>query len=304
MQTCRRAAAALAGALLLQTAVTGPAAASTRWELAAMGSVAILPSPQNAKAITAATLFCSEQRWSLQFRVEPGSVPAGVVAPAAITVGGQPIATEARESGGSLFVAIEREALDPLRVGNRMTVEIGDQGWTVSATFSLSGSRVAIDAAAPLCSTVDMSAYERVAFAGSGAGFEDAQRLMQEEAAIYTETTKREPTVTAALVERPDGKRLLFASLCGVTYYYGESGCTVSGFAAETAAPEWRRVYGSEGVHLHLDPKQSVGGWPNLVTLPLVNGLEPETWAWNGQRYLHSGAEDTDVIDTVADQFE
>lgn len=293
-------------AVLALTALVAPdqAAAATRWELAAVGAVAILPAPQEAKAITAATLYCAEQKWSFQFRVEPGAVPGGVVAPASVTVGGEAFALEARESGGSVFVAVPRDILDPLRVAGRMAVEIGGQGWSVSARFSLSGSRVAIDAAAPLCSTVDMSAYEKLVLSQTGPAQAEAAPLMAAEAKIYIEATKREPTVSAVLVERPDGKRLLFSALCGVNWYYGASGCTVSGFAAQASAPEWRRVYSSEGVHLYLDPAKAVDGWPNIVTLPLVDGIEPDVWIWDGRRYLPGGAEDKDVVDTVADQFE
>ena len=167
-----------AAALAAAVAMSGQATASTRWDVAAVGSVAILPAPQEAKAITAATLYCAEQKWSFQFRVEPGTVPGGAVAPASITVGGEAFALEGRESGGAVFVAVPRDILDPLRVAGRMAVEIGDQGWSVSARFSLSGSRVAIDTAAPLCSTVDMSGYEKLSLSQTGPAQAEAKAIL------------------------------------------------------------------------------------------------------------------------------
>lgn len=82
----------------------------------------------------------------------------------------------------------------------------------------------------------------------------------------------------------------MFASLCGSTSYYGRSGCTLSGFASASPGSEWKPVYNSEGVRLYTDPKVANGGWPNLVTLPVTDGVEPEHWMWDGSEYRNAAA--------------
>ena len=75
----------------------------------------------------------------------------------------------------------------------------------------------------------------------------------------------------------------MFASLCGSTSYYGPSGCTLRGYAAQGAA-EWREVYNTEGVQLYRDAADPQDGWPKLATLP-VNGDNASHWTWSGDAY-------------------
>ena len=78
---------------------------------------------------------------------------------------------------------------------------------------------------------------------------------------------------------------MLFSSLCGSTWYYGRTGCTFAAFARLSATAPWQEVYNSEGVAMYTDPKAGNGGWPNLVTLPLVGGTEATHWVWTGSTY-------------------
>src|SRR5690606_16027505 len=101
-------------------------------------------------------------------------------------------------------------------------------------------------------------------------------------------------------------RRLLFAELCGSTWYYGISGCGLAGFAPvageDPETPQgWRLVYESEGVFLYLDPNTSVGGWPVLVSLPMKAGDEETRWLWNGDAY-EAQAIQASAPETVAEE--
>lgn len=261
-----------------------PVHASERWSEAGSGAVAILPAPQEAHAITRGSFYCEEQRWSFLFRLEQGSLVAGTTAASRIVIGDEVFEGKALEEAGSLLVEAVPEMLGPMKTGSRMRVAIGDKGALAQALFPLAGSRTVIETIAPLCSQVDMSAYRPVLLAEAGDGIADATRLMAEEAQLFRAATGRQPAIASALVSLEEGRRLLFASLCGSTSYYGQSGCTLSGFAAESGE-DWREVYNTEGVLMHLDPNALNLGWPNLVTLPTVGGVLPYHWVWNGTEY-------------------
>ena len=246
----------------------GAADASDRWEEAGSGAVAILPPPQKAKGIASASLFCAEQRWSFFFRAEPGAVPSGWKSPAKITLGGIVFDGEAVEARGSVGMAMPADHLEALKHASRMVFAAIDG--TVAAGFSLSGSRAAIEAIAPRCSQVDMSAYARIVLSETDPAVETAKILLADEARLFRAETGKQPIHAAATIDLSEGRQLLFASLCGSTSYYGQSGCTLSGFASEGPGSEWRPVYNNEGVLLHTDPDISNGGWPNLVTLPAL----------------------------------
>ena len=252
------------------------------WEEAGSGAVAILPPPQKAKGIASASLFCAEQRWSFLFRAEPGAVPSGWKGPARITLGGFVFDGEAVEARGSVGMAVPAD-LEALKHASRMVFAATDG--TVAASFSLSGSRAAIEAIAPRCSQVDMSAYTGIVLSETDPAVETAKILLADEAKLFRAETGQQPVHAAATIDLTEGRQLLFASLCGSTSYYGQSGCTLSAFASDGPGSEWRPVYNNEGVLLHTDPEISNGGWPNLVTLPLSGGAEPDHWAWNGSEY-------------------
>ena len=84
------------------------------------------------------------------------------------------------------------------------------------------------------------------------------------------------------------GRRLMFASLCGVkTAYYGPSGCTMRGYAADAPDTPWREVYATEGMTIYTDRKTDRDGWPGLVTVP-AGATEALHWTWTGAGYVAS----------------
>lgn len=260
-----------------------PAHASDRWEEAGSGAVAILPVPQQATGIVGGSLHCAEQRWTMLLRSESWAVSAGWRGTVRLAIGQTHVEADGAEAGGTVRLGISANLLEPLKLGSLLRVEAEDG--SLAATFSLRGSGAVITAIAPRCSPVDMSAYERLVLSESDPAVEIARDLLVAEAKLFRADTGRRPSYAAAMLDLPDGARLLFSTLCGSTSYYGPSGCTLSGHASDGAGSEWRLVYNTEGLLLHIDPRVSNGGWPNLVTLPLAGGIEPEHWAWTGTAY-------------------
>jgi len=130
-----------------------------------------------------------------------------------------------------------------------------------------------------------MSAYTLVTLTPDSPAVEPAKKLLDEWADGYRAWSGKQPTYTATVLDVAPDKKLMFASICGSTKYFGASGCSLNGYASDNAGTDWRQVYETEGVLLHTDPKTSNGGWPNLVTLPAVNGTEASHWIWNGSEY-------------------
>jgi hypothetical protein len=273
-------AAALAACVAFWTVV---AHASDQWQQAAGGTSAILPTPLKTMSITGGSLSCAEQRWTLLLRAEAAGEGAVPGVEAIITIDGESIPVSAKQSADEIAIPFPIEALDLLKGGSRLGVSTGGPE-PISASFSLKGSRAVLDAVAPRCSAIDMSGYERVALVENGPAADTARPLLAEEAALFASATEKEATLAAALIPLDGGKRLLFASLCGSTRYYGETGCKLIGYAAE-AAGDWRTVYDSEGMLLYRDPNGSRDGWPSLATVPMVNGVEALTWSWDGEAY-------------------
>jgi hypothetical protein len=273
-------------AFLASLALAGAANAATvadRWQEAGSGAVALLPKPQSAKGIAGATLYCIEQRWSFLFRLDGGAAPAGDPPAAVLTLGDDKFPLAATARNGALDVEVPFDMLQPLREAARLV--IGEGAGKLQANFSLKGSRDVIDAIAPRCSQVDMSAFESVALTPSDAAVPLAATLLSEEAKLFRAWAGTDPQVSAATVELADGKALLFASLCGSTSYYGLSGCTVAGFARADAAGPWTLAYNTEGALIHLDRAAASGGFPTIVSLPMVGSTTPSHWIWTGEGY-------------------
>lgn len=258
------------------------ATAGDHWEEAGSGAVAILPVPLKATAITSGSLSCAEQRWSFRLRVETNSTTPRQETDGVIAVDGADFPAKANLDPGVVTIAIPFEMLELLKAGNRLSFAFGSEPATV---FSLRGSRTVLDAVAPRCSAVDMSAYQSVALSETDQSIATAAKLMAEEAALFSEATGKQPVLAAASVKVAPDAEMVFASLCGSSRYYGESGCTLSGFARQGGSGDWREVYNSEGMVLYLDPKTSADGWPDLVTLAQGGGAEPSHWMWNGTAY-------------------
>lgn len=266
-------------------AAAAPAWPSDRWEEAASGSVAILPAPEKADGISGGSLYCAEQRWSFLFRPEAGAIPAGATMAGKVTIDGELFPVRAVEMNGLLTASVPFDILEQLKAAARMSVAIGDGEDVVSAVFPLRASRTVIDAVAARCSQVDMSAYPRFTLSETDPAAAQAEHLLAEEAGLFRAATGRRPAYAAGLLELADGKALLFASICGSTSYYGDSGCNMAGFARLGSGQDWRPVYNTEGVLLHIDPGAANDGFPGIVTLPVAGDAEPSHWVWTGAAY-------------------
>jgi len=274
----------LAGAVFLSLLLAAvPLHAADGWQEAAGGAVAILPAPTEAKGIVGGSLYCAEQKWGLLLRLAPGA-PAGGDS-VRISVQGEALDFPATASAGALQVALPADMLEPLKQGSRMKVAVAANPDALRATFALRNSGKVIEAIAPRCSQVDMSAYEAVSLLELRPAVDEARKLFAAEIALFREATKKEPVVAAAEIGLADGKRLLFGSLCGSTWYYGVSGCTLYGWAIGGTGEVWRQVYESDGATLYLDRKTTSDGWPALVTLAAVNGADKTHWLWSGSAY-------------------
>jgi len=279
----RRAAFAV-GILLAMASAGSPARASDRWEEAAGGAVAILPLPSKAQRIVGGSLACAEQRWVFRLRTDtPEPLPAPLEA--TLTIDADASAASAAQDGNIVTVPAQESILDQLKSGSRLVIAFGKGKAAPGATFSLRGSKAAIEAVAPRCSQIDMTGFDRIGLVEFGPAVEQARPLMAEEAGLFAAATDKQPTLAAASIQIDESRAMLFASLCGSTWYYGRTGCTFATFVRATASGAWQPAYSSEGVAVYLDPKASNGGWPNLVTLPLVGGTEASHWVWTGLAY-------------------
>ena len=292
----------LASAFCLAGAIS--ALAGDRWEEAGSGAVAILPAPKPATGIVGGSLFCAEQRWGFLFRTtSEAGLPASGTGKAKLSVGANNLEFDAQISPGSVTVAVPAEILLQLKEATKLVVTIGRGKAAPQATFNLRSSRQVIEVIAPRCSQIDMSAFEAVTLSQQDPAVPAATELLANEIKLFREFTLKRPAVATTTLNVADGKRLLFASLCGSNNYFGNSGCSLTGYASEGADSIWRMVYETEGVHLFLDPKQARGGWPNIVTLPVIGGTEATHWAWSGDGYelLNQATAERDKVEEQGD---
>ncbi len=273
-------AATLAG---LWLATGGAATAQDRWAADDVTARAVLPAPSGNGTVTGATMLCSEQRFSLLLALD-GATAAEEAA--TLSVDRRDFATMAAPDEQGLNVAVPAEAIEPLKLGRLMRLAVaGELGERLGAQeFSLAGSRVALTAMEEICSRPDMSAYQAVTFTPYSSYGGLARELRDADIVAFRRSTASEPVLTVAMVEMGERRRVLFTRLCGSSWYYGVSGCNVTGFSTDQFG-DWRAVYDSEGVQLHLDWSHLSEGRPNLVTLPLRGRGDPIHWRWDGRRY-------------------
>lgn len=272
-----------AGLLAALAGTAGSAWASDRWEEAGSGAVAILPVPIRASGIHGGSLACAEQRWSLRLRTEKRSGAFGT-ATVELAIDGRNQAAEAEQNMTLVDIPVDRDTLDRLKRGTSLVARLGSGKEAPSAVFSLRNSRNTIDAVAPRCSPVNMEGFDHVALIEASSDAVAAEPLLADEIRLFRQATSSTPRILAARIDRGAGRELLFASLCGSSWYYGRSGCTLFGYARPSATADWKEVYHSEGMGLYVDQKGERGGWPDLATLQ-VDGTEPIRWRWDGSRY-------------------
>ena len=264
------------------------AAAQERWQAAEDRAEAALPAPQGETVVASARMICAEQRWSFELATEEADATLAEEGEAEIRVDSAAFAAQAAFVPGRVEVAVPLEALDPLKRG--MGLSFRFDGESTQATFgdpqfSLAGSRIAITAMEDICSRPDMSAYRALTFSPYSSYIGLARRLREEDMAQFRLATSSEPELTVAMAEFGSGRRVLFTRLCGSSWYFGQTGCNVTGFAPGSGEEEWQIVYDTEGVALHVDHAHDEYGWPDLVTLPLRGRGEASRWRWRGAGY-------------------
>ncbi len=295
----------LAASILLGFGADVFAQGSDRWAVGEAEARATLP----ATGDRAATLSCEAQRWTLAFPLETDlTVDDGRTV---MTVDGRPFELTAVLEDASLSLRIPREALEPLKNGTRM--ELAFSGALATAVgapaFPLRGSKLAISAVEERCTLRDMSAYRPVTFTPFSSYLKLARELRDDDIEAFERATASQPQISVAMAEFGEGRRILFTRLCGSSWYYGLSGCNITGFApqadpvAEGDADEqtaWRAVYDTENVALYLDPKSQSHGWPDLVSLPARGPGAGLVWRWDGRGYELKGDLPPDDGDSTA----
>jgi hypothetical protein len=276
---------------------------SDRWTADEAVASAALPAPDAGGVLASATLSCAEQRWSLQLDFGDGAAPAADTAMMAI--GSRAFDLETRLDGSVLTAKVPRQAMGPLQNGSRLEISFGSEQDEPPASlmFSLRGSKVAISSAQERCSLRDMSAYQPVTFTPYSSYINLARELRSADIAAFAQATASQPKLDAAMVELDEGRRVLFTRLCGSSWYYGLSGCNITGFVPEPAASSgddagvgdagneaaWRAVYDTENVLVHVDLKSLSHGWPDVVTLPTRAQGAGLVWRWDGKSYALKG---------------
>lgn len=294
-----------------QAAIAQPA---DRWAADEAVASTALPAPAAGGEIASATLSCAEQRWSLQ--LDFGAAAAPEAGAATMAIGSRAFDLETRLNGSVLTAKVPRQAIGPLQNGLRLEIRFAEgQGEPpASLAFSLRGSKIAISSAQERCSLRDMSAYQPVTFTLYSSYINLARELRSADIDAFAQATASQPKLDVAMVELDEGRRVLFTRLCGSSWYYGLSGCNITGFAPEPAGgdeggegdagkePAWRTVYDTENVLVHLDPKSLSHGWPDVVTLPARAQGTGLVWRWNGKSYALKGElpEEADDYDPLA----
>lgn len=231
------------------------------------------------------------QRWRLEIVTDRApDDPA-----ASMEVDGRVFALRKLPDTQGLAFGVPRAALGPLGNGLRLKLLL-PSGTGVApdeAIFSLRGSKLAIAAVQDRCTPRDMSAYTPVTFTPYSSYIRLGRDLRQDDIDAFRLSTASEPQLDVAMAEFDGGRRVLFTRLCGSSWYYGASGCNITGHAPD-GDDGWKTVYDTENVHLHTDPAALTDGWPDLVTLPARReggqaagaGL---IWRWDGRRYALKG---------------
>lgn len=264
-----------------------PVLAQERWQAAEESAESALPAPRGETTIVSASMACAEQNWSFSLTldsaaIEPGD--SGVV----LQLDSNAIAAQASLSADRIDIAVPFEILDPLKRGIGLTFQFEREEWDEAfgqPRFSLIGSRAAITAMEETCSPPDMSAYRALTFSPFSSYMAVAQGLREDDIAQFRLATSSEPELSVAMAEFGAGRRVLFTRLCGSSWYFGRTGCNVTGFGPGTGEDEWRIVYDSEGAMVYVDHSSDQYGWPDLVTLPLRARGEPSVWRWSGDGY-------------------
>lgn len=276
-----------------------------RWAADESLAHATLPLSADSQNVKNAVLSCDAQKWSLLLDMETAS--NSQASNITLNVDRASFDTKALTKGNVLGIRVPHNALENLKSGIKLTVAIPttSEEETRPVAFSLRGSRVAINAIEERCSQRDMSDYQTISFTPYSSYAMLAEDLRKKDIDSFNLATASKPALTVAMAEFGKGKRVLFTRLCGSSWYYGRSGCNVTGFSqlnndnAQNTLEGWSAVYDSENVALYIDEKTKSQGWPDLVALPARTSGKGEIWRWADHSYkIHAElpAEDDDGL--------
>lgn len=258
-----------------------PAAAQDRWTAIGDEARIMLPAASGTHKVERAEFVCAERLWTLAITLsQPAPEPVEVTAH--LAVGAYAGDGTGRVDGTALRVAVPAEALGLIKAGTRLSVTLADGDLLGAPAFPLRGSRLAIDQAAAHCTDPDMAAFEAVAFAAGEDDLELARELRGADIDAFRQATASDARVTVGQVKVGDDGSLVFVQLCGSSWYYGASGCSLTGHLDEDQG--WRVVFESEGASLYIDRSSERRGFPGLVTLPALSAA-PLIWSWTGDAY-------------------
>ncbi len=272
------------------------------WVPAQGEAKAYLPLPETRSVVSSGTLACEAQIWTLSLTFADGAMVAGSDGTATLSVPRGDHHGEAVSYPGGVNITVPHDALEPLMAATRLTIRLPNG--TDEVRFPLTGSRRAIGAVQALCTPREMPGANSIALTPYSSYLELARALRKNDISDFQLSTLAQPALRAGMLEVDPDHRLLFAELCGSTWYYGQSGCGLAGFAAipgvDQAKPQgWKLVFESEGVFLYVDPETSVGGWPVLRTIPLKQGFDETRWVFNGESFEPQG-----IAAAIADEPE
>lgn len=271
-----------ASALFVVMSGVAGAQDAPRWLAQEGRAEAQIPVPAQAQALSGAMLSCAGQEWMLTLASDV--VTLRFSDRAQMSVDGKTFFADASASPGLVRIGVPREMLDPMRKGLQLGVDF--EGVLAAplgkAGFTLIGSRVAIEAVQDICSLPDMSAYRSVTFSPYSSHLNLGRELRGADIEAFAFSTASQPQLSVAMVKLDGDRRLLFTRLCGSSWYFGLTGCNVTGFAPE-GSDGWRPVYESEGAHLYLDAAASSGELPDILALPLRGPADQRRWTWAGE---------------------
>jgi hypothetical protein len=287
----------MAAALALCVLSVTPAQTASLWEQAGSGSAAILPEPAKAEGVVGASLSCAEQEWTLLLRtgadwrnqLRGATSPSSITGAAEVSVGKARFAMPALRTNGTIALALPHDALHPIRSGTTLVVDISGEAGPAAAQFALIGSKKILDAIEPLCSPRSMEGYELVAVSESDAAVGEARALIKDDMEAFKLATMSEPRLEAAEKALAGGKAMLFARLCGSSWYFGRSGCNVSAFTRDNPQQAWKPAYENEGSNAYLDLAATTDGWPNVISVPLKGKPDLSVWRWQDGSYAVDG---------------
>lgn len=278
----------LLASLALAVAGAAPAAAADVWTADPYEARVTLPDPEPGTPVTGGTMACAAETWTLTLATRIDAIVAGATGTARIVVPLGTFEAPSKAVPAGIEIAVPRAALEPLMRSTRLS--IGFAGGTDEVRFPLAGSRRAITAAEALCSKVEMPVANSVPLTPYSSYLLLTRDLRRSDIEDFVMSTADAPRLRAGMVEIGEGRRLLFSEMCGSTWYYGASGCSLIGYAPvegkDAAKPEgWRIVYETEGVYLYVDPDAAHEGWPDLLAYAAAAPTEAMRWTWKDGSY-------------------